>query len=159
MSTVQVPFSNTNVSIVKLMISVTSDVSLWYTPVSLCWIMTMATNAKTDRSKRSTYPIKYWLKIIKAILSKSNLCETFGKDNKYIQLTGQPSFKNNQMSRLPAPATDILNQLKTKENLFCNAQISVYKRIPAERIFYCGKLNTSEAAVQNYSEAAFHDVL
>ena len=105
------------------------------------------------------YPIKYWLKIIKANLSKSNLCETFGKDNKYIQLTGQPSFKNNQMSRLPAPATDILNQLKTKENLFCNAQISVYKRIPAERIFYCGKLNTSEAAVQNYSEAAFHDVL
>ena len=30
------------------------------------------------------YPIKYWLKIIKAILSKSNLGETFGKDNKYI---------------------------------------------------------------------------
>lgn len=46
--------------------------------------MTMATNAKTDRSKRSTYPIKYGLKIIKAILSKSNLCERFGKDNKYI---------------------------------------------------------------------------
>ena len=63
------------------------------------------------------------------------------------------------MSWLQAPATDILNQLKTKENLFCNAQISVYKRIPAERIFYSGKLNTSEVAVQNYSEAAFHDVL
>ena len=30
------------------------------------------------------YSIKYWLKIIKAILSKSNLGETFGKDNKYI---------------------------------------------------------------------------